>query len=87
MPDALILSLPAGPGEDWRDLALCAEVDPDLFFVERGGNAAPAKRVCRACPVRAECLEYALEHRILFGVWGGTSERERTRLRRERRAA
>lgn len=42
-----------------------------------------AVAVCRACPVREVCLEYALEHGEL-GVWGGTTERER---REQRRAA
>jgi WhiB family redox-sensing transcriptional regulator len=39
--------------------------------------------VCRSCDVRAECLEYALEHDERFGIWGGMSERERRRLKRE----
>ena len=69
----------------WQDRALCAEVDSEMFFVEKGGSTAPAKRVCMACEVRAECLEYALEHEDAgrFGVWGGTSERERRRLKRQ----
>jgi len=72
----------ADDGRDlsWQDLARCAETDPEAFFVERGGSTRPAKRVCAACEVRAECLEYALEHRIRDGVWGGTSERERRAL-------
>ena len=42
-----------------------------------------AKRVCMSCEVRAECLEYALEHDERFGIWGGLSERERRRLKRQ----
>jgi WhiB family transcriptional regulator, redox-sensing transcriptional regulator len=72
---------------DWRDRALCAEVDPDLHFPERGAPTRPAKTVCAACEVRAECLEYALEHGEAFGVWGGLSEHERRRLRSERAAS
>ena len=70
----------------WQDLALCAEVDPGLFFIEKGGSTAPAKRVCQACEVRGECLEYALTHEAIaaHGVWGGKSERERRRLKQQR---
>jgi WhiB family transcriptional regulator, redox-sensing transcriptional regulator len=67
----------------WQDYALCAQTDPEAFFPEKGGSTRDAKKVCRACPVRAECLEYALEHDERFGIWGGMSERERRRLKRE----
>ena len=68
----------------WQDFALCAEIDPELWFPEKGGSTAPAKSVCRACEVRAECLEYALEHEDIsaHGIWGGVSERDRRRLQR-----
>lgn len=65
----------------WQGRALCAQTDPELFFVEKGGTARPAKRVCRECPVRAECLEYALENGEGFGIWGGLTERERRRIK------
>lgn len=68
--------------ESWTELALCAEVGDDFWFPEKGGSTAAAKRVCRSCVVRAECLEYALEHDERFGIWGGMSERERRRLKR-----
>ena len=67
---------------DWRDRARCAEADPDAFFPEKGGSTRLAKQVCRACEVRSECLQYALDHNEPFGIWGGLSERERRRLRR-----
>lgn len=67
----------------WMDLALCAETDPEAFFPEKGGSTRDAKRVCQACEVRAECLEYALETDQRFGIWGGMSERERRRLKRQ----
>ena len=78
-----------GIGEDeagglsWQDEALCAQTDPEAFFPEKGGSTREAKKVCRGCEVRAECLEYALEHDERFGIWGGLSERERRRLKRE----
>jgi WhiB family redox-sensing transcriptional regulator len=67
----------------WQDDALCAQTDPEAFFPEKGGSTREAKRVCRSCEVRVECLEYALEHGERFGIWGGMSERERRRLERQ----
>jgi WhiB family transcriptional regulator, redox-sensing transcriptional regulator len=71
----------------WQDYANCLGVDPDLFFPERGASTREAKEVCRGCVVRGECLEYALENSEKFGIWGGMSERERRRLRRQRNIA
>jgi WhiB family redox-sensing transcriptional regulator len=68
----------------WADRGNCLGVDPDLFFPERGASTREAKEVCRGCTVRMECLEYALVMGEKFGIWGGYSERERRRLRRER---
>lgn len=67
--------------------AACAGMGPSLFFPPRGDPAEGAKAVCRACVVRQECLRYALENRERFGIWGGLSERERARIRRQRRQA
>src|SRR5690606_18251896 len=68
----------------WQDLANCLGVDPDLFFPERGASTREAKEVCRSCVVREECLDYALGTGQKFGIWGGMSERERRRIRRQR---
>jgi WhiB family redox-sensing transcriptional regulator len=68
------------------DEALCAQTDPDAFFVERGESPRPAKKVCRECPVRAECLKYALDNNESFGIWGGTSEKDRRKLKKHRTA-
>jgi WhiB family redox-sensing transcriptional regulator len=62
--------------------ALCAQVDTELFFPEKGSSVRSAKTVCRRCDVRKECLEYAINTGQRFGVWGGKSERERRSLRR-----
>ena len=69
----------------WMDRARCRSLDPSEFFPSDGVGVEVAKRVCSECPVRAECLEYALTHRIDHGVWGCCSERERRRMLRSRR--
>lgn len=78
--DELALTL-RSRSESWQLDALCAEVDPELFYPERGGSTKEAKRVCLGCEVRPECLAYALDHDERTGVWGGLSERERRRLK------
>jgi WhiB family transcriptional regulator, redox-sensing transcriptional regulator len=70
--------------DDWKSKANCMGVDPDLFFPERGMSTREAKEVCRGCVVREDCLEYALANGEKFGIWGGLSERERRRVRRQR---
>lgn len=68
--------------ETWQDEAICAQTDPEAFFPEKGGSTREAKKICLGCPVRQECLDYALAHDERFGIWGGLSERERRRLKR-----
>ena len=79
---------------NWRSLAACLSADPDLFFpVSSTGPAkrqiARAKVICAGCPVRSECLEFAVTHDQTHGIWGGTTpqDRQRDRRRRRRRAA
>lgn len=67
-------------GYGWQSYALCAEVDPELFFPEKGVSAATARKICFACPVRTECLDWAISNGETSGVWGGLSERERRGL-------
>jgi WhiB family transcriptional regulator, redox-sensing transcriptional regulator len=66
----------------WMLEAKCLDADPEAFFPEKGGSTREAKQICAVCPVREECLEYALQHEERFGIWGGLSERERRRARR-----
>lgn len=70
----------------WIAFALCAEVDTDLFYPEKGGSTLYPKRVCAACPVRAQCLDDALERDEPHGIWGGLSPAERRRLKRRQAA-
>lgn len=71
----------------WQASSNCLGVDPDLFFPERGASTKEAKEVCRGCIVREDCLEFALNNGEKFGIWGGMSERERRRIRRQRALA
>ena len=75
--------------EGWRLQVACRNMDPDIFFPTRGADLAPALAVCRGCPVREPCLEYALAAPNLgdCGCGGGTSERQRRRIRSQRARA
>jgi WhiB family redox-sensing transcriptional regulator len=71
------------PYAAWWQAAACQSADPELFFpVSVSGPAAEeverAKAVCRQCPVRRECLQHAITANERYGVWGGTSEQERS---------
>jgi len=74
---------------DWRDKAYCVELQmvPEDFFPEKSHvKGAEAKRVCRACPVRIDCLEEALTNGEKFGIWGGLDNTERQAESKRRRA-
>lgn len=73
--------------DDWRTRALCAQTDPESFYPEKGGSGhvREAKRVCLACDVTEDCLAYALDNDERFGIWGGMTEGERRKVRRQRR--
>jgi WhiB family redox-sensing transcriptional regulator len=84
------------PGWDdggWREHAACQGEDPELFFpVGETGPAleqiAEAKQLCAECPVRQECLRFAIDTRQDYGIWGGLTREERRKVRRrEQRAA
>lgn len=68
--------------ERWQERAICSQVDPELFFPNKGQSSREAKKVCAECPVKAECLEYALTNHLTSGVYGGLSERERSKLKK-----
>jgi WhiB family transcriptional regulator, redox-sensing transcriptional regulator len=88
----MTLTLTEAPSrQDWREQAACRHTDPDLFFpIGATGPAIDqiesAKAVCRSCPSQRPCLEFALETNQECGVWGGASEEERRKMRREARA-
>ena len=71
----------------WRTRAACTGIDSDIFYPasEDDADALEAKAICAACPVQTTCLEHALASREREGIWGGTTERERRRIHRQRR--
>jgi hypothetical protein len=85
-------ALPAAPPA--LNGAACKGENPDLFFgpsaefvTARQQREAQAKAICAGCPVRAECLEFALDTREAYGVWGGLNEDERRAILRRQRSA
>jgi WhiB family transcriptional regulator, redox-sensing transcriptional regulator len=82
-----------GSATNWRSAGACLSADPDLFFpISAIGLAeqqiALAKMICAKCGVKQKCLEFALTHDQIYGIWGGTTAEDRQRARRrEHRAA
>ena len=82
-----IRATPHGPDrpDDWREQAECKDDPiPDLWFVPPGDRhgIAAAKAICHRCPVAAECLAEAMANPSIVGVWGGTTENQRGRMRK-----
>jgi WhiB family redox-sensing transcriptional regulator len=78
--------------ENWRSAGACLSADPDLFFpISTTGPAerqiARAKVICAGCEVRKVCLEFAMSHDQVYGIWGGTTPDDRQRARRRMRRA
>lgn len=75
--------------ETWRSNAACFGQDTELFYPEPGvkGSAkqsAEIKAFCKICSVRIDCLEYALKNEEAFGIWGGTTPKERSKILAQR---
>jgi WhiB family transcriptional regulator, redox-sensing transcriptional regulator len=67
--------------QEWRAHALCRDMDTGWFYPARGAPHGEQRRLCRGCPVREACLDFALTHHEKFGVWGGVGERPTRRAR------
>ena len=83
--------LSSRPGWGWQEDAACRGEDVVLFFgpdgerqPEREIRERKAKQICTSCPVRAECLTYAVSRPEKYGIWGGLNEDERAAERRRR---
>jgi WhiB family redox-sensing transcriptional regulator len=72
---------------DWFDDAACRDANTAVFFPRSDAHTDEAKAICATCPVREECLEFALETRQPEGVWGGLTPIERHRVIRRRQKA
>lgn len=70
------------PAEEWMASGLCAQADAQAWFPETSNNHQVPKRICRGCPVRDDCLSFALAHDEQFGIWGGHDTAERNRLQK-----
>jgi WhiB family redox-sensing transcriptional regulator len=66
---------------DWANQGKCRDLQTDIFYSEGGPRSREAKLICSICPVREDCLDYAIRNLELFGVWGGHTAPERRRLR------
>jgi len=77
-----------GTDKPWTTKAKCISIGTNmadtLFFIEKGGSPKKGKEFCNGCPVKTPCLEYALSNpeETKYGIWGGTSERQRKDLRK-----
>lgn len=69
----------------WRSLGACRGLDPEIFFPETDEQVEQALEICLSCDVRVACLEHALTSREKVGVWGGTTDKDRRRIIRQRR--
>ena len=74
------IPIPITEERPWVVFSACRDKDPGIFFPEDRAGTAAAIAICATCPVRLECLEYAIEADIRYGVWGGMTERQRRRL-------
>lgn len=74
-------------GDDWFKRAMCKGKPAEIFFILREDKDQRVKRnmayaICNSCEVSKECLDYAITNREI-GIWGGTSDRDRRKMRRD----
>lgn len=76
------LSPPILEERPWAVFAACHEADSEMFFPNSREQESRALAICATCPVIEDCLEYAVDSRERYGVWGGTTEKGRRKLLR-----
>lgn len=77
------IAVPITEERPWAAFSACRDHDPDTFFPVTTETEREAIRICHGCPVRMDCLEFALEARVRFGIWGGLTEKQRRSLKRQ----
>jgi WhiB family transcriptional regulator, redox-sensing transcriptional regulator len=82
--DAAAIGGSVRKSQGWRQLARCLGQDPELWYPDRSAGV-DAVAICCECPVRIDCLNWAIEHHERDGIWGGVSARRRARMRAEAR--
>ena len=76
----------------WQDKSACRGANTDMFFLEEDQKKInhkkleAAREICASCLVSKECLDFALDNYIHFGIWAGTTPLQRKAMRRERRS-
>ncbi len=76
----------------WQEKAACRGANTDMFFLEEDQTKINQKKLvatrelCGGCPVSEQCLDFALDNYIHFGIWAGTTPLQRKAMRRERRS-
>jgi WhiB family redox-sensing transcriptional regulator len=79
---SVFLAVPVTEERPWMVFSACRDADPDLFFPTTTEEMDHALALCAICPVRCDCLEYALDARERFGIWGGLTEKQRLSMAR-----
>lgn len=76
------LTVPITEERPWAVFAACRDRDPEVFFPVTVEDEREAIRICSGCAVSLDCLEFALEAKVSFGIWGGLTEKQRRSLGR-----
>ena len=69
--------------QEWKEDAACLGEDYDTFFPNVGYNQhnLEARKICAICPVKKQCLMFAVNNRINYGIWGGLTPIQRKNIR------
>lgn len=79
----IALAVPVSDERPWAVFSACKDQDPNAFFPTSPEGELQAIRICQGCTVKMECLEFALETKARFGIWGGLTEKQRKALERQ----
>ncbi len=79
----IALAVPVSDERPWAVFSACKDQDPNTFFPTTAEGERNAIRICQGCSVAMECLEFAIETRARFGIWGGQTEKQRKILERQ----